>query len=112
VSSLVLSSGETLTYPYLGGLWRRALRNGNWTKLAKARGRIKNTALTVQILQIAFRLLQARRLSIAKAGWKRATIMLNAYAQADGVLSWAPRLRRLLHDPRYVWYLGVLAVNR
>ena len=87
------------------GLFRCAL----W--VAKARGKISNTKLMVQVLRIALKLLANFKSRIGKAGRERAIKMLEAYAKPGGVFSWAPRMREWLHDPRYVWYLGVMEVN-
>jgi len=109
----------------LVGFWRRSLRNGSWRRLnvaerglfrcalwvAKARGKINNMKLMVQVLRIALKILESFQSRIAKAGRMRAMVMFEAYAKPGGVFSWAPRMREWLHDPRYVWYLGVVEVN-
>ena len=87
------------------GLYRCAL----W--VAKARGKITNTKLMVQILRVALKLLEGFQSRITKAGRTRAMMMFEAYAKPGGVFSWAPRMREWLHDPRYVLYLGVMEVN-
>ena len=79
--------------------------------VAKARGKISNMRLMVQILRIALKLLDSTRSRIAKAGSSRAMAMFEAYARPGGVFSWAPQMKGWLHDPRYVWYLGVMEVN-
>lgn len=122
--SVLLRDGDSVTYPWLVGLRRRGLRNGNWRHLdtadralfhcafwvAKVRGKISNTKLMVLILRVALKIVQTVS-RIAKAGKTRATIMLREFAKPGGVFSWAPRVRRWLHDPRYVRYLGVLEVR-
>jgi hypothetical protein len=109
----------------LVGFRRRSIRNHSWSRLsiaerglyrcalwvAKARGKIKNTKLVVQILRVTVRLLESFQSRIVKAGRTRAMAMLEAYAKPGGVFSWAPRMREWLHDPRYVSYLGVMEVN-
>jgi hypothetical protein len=114
-----------VSYDWLVALWRRSLRNGNWTRLslskrglyrcalwiAKARGSIRNMRLMVQVLRIALELLRSFQSRILLAGERRAMIMFESYAKPGGVFSWAPRMREWLHDPRYVLYLGVMAVN-
>jgi hypothetical protein len=106
-------------------LKRRGLRNGGWARLeiaekglfgcalwiAKARNRITNTRLMVQVLRIALKLFKSFQSRIVKAGKARAAIMLEMYARPGGVFSWAPRMREWLHDPKYLMYLGVLEVN-
>ena len=67
--------------------------------------------LMVQVLRIALKILESFQSRIAKAGRMRAMVMFEAYAKPGGVFSWAPRMREWLHDPRYVWYLGVVEVN-
>ena len=122
----LLQNPDSLSHTWLIGYWRRGLRNGNWTMLsiaekglfrcalwvAKARGKISNTRLMVQVLRIALKLLENFKSHIGKAGREKAMMMLEAYAKPGGVFSWAPRMREWLHNPRYVWYLGVLEVNR
>lgn len=79
--------------------------------IAKARGKISNMRLMVQILRIASRLLHSARSRIAEAGSSRAMAMFEAYARPGGVFSWAPQMRQWLRDPRYILYLGVMEVN-
>lgn len=113
---------SSLTYAPLATLWRRSLRNGSWVKLtsskkalyrcalwvAKARGRISNSRLVEQILQIALQL-QRVQSRIVAAGEKKARMMLEAYGKLNGVFSWAPQMREWLLDPTYIVYLGVHA---
>jgi len=121
----VLRRGDSLSYSYLAGCWRRSLRNGNWGRLsiserglfrcalwlARARGKISNMRLMVHVLRIVLKLLESCRGRIQKAGRRRAMQMLGEYAKPGGVFSWAPRLREWLNDARYVRYLGVMEVN-
>ena len=65
----------------------------------------------VQVIRIALKLLKNFQSRILKAGNARAVVMFEEYARPGGVFSWAPRMREWLHDPRYVWYLGVVEVN-
>ena len=122
----LLQDPDSLSYTWLIASWRRSLRTRRWAMLdiaekglfrcalwvAKARGKISNKRLMVQVLRIVLKLLHAPKSRIGKAGRERATMMLEAYAKPGGVFSWAPRMREWLHNPRYVWYLGVLEVNR
>jgi len=122
---MLLQKGNSLSYAWLARFWRRSLRNQNWTGLkiaerglfrcalwlAKARGKISNMRLMVQVLRIALKLLDSSQSRIARAGKRRALMMFEAYAKPGGVFSWAPRMREWLRDPRYVWYLGVMEVN-
>jgi hypothetical protein len=101
------------------------LRNGAWARLeiaerglfrcalwiAKARNKITNTRLMVQILRVALKLLKSFESRIVKVGKARAAIMLEMYARPGGVFTWMPRMREWLHDPKYLMYLGVLEVN-
>jgi len=87
------------------GLYRCAL----W--VAKARGKITNTKLIVEILRVALKLLEGFQSRIVKAGRAKAVKMFEEYSRPGGVFSWVPRMRDWLHDPRYVWYLGVMEVN-
>jgi hypothetical protein len=101
------------------------LRNGGWARLeiaekglfrcalwiAKARNRITNTRLMVQVLRIALKLFKSFQSRIVKAGKARATMMLETYARPGGVFSWAPRMREWLYDPKYIVYLGAMEVN-
>jgi len=124
--TVALQGSDSLTYSSLSELKLRGLRNGGWARLeiaekalfrcalwiAKARNRITNTRLMVQVLRIALKLLKSFQESrIVKAGKARAAIMLEMYARPGGVFSWAPRMREWLHDPKYLMYLGVLEVN-
>jgi hypothetical protein len=67
--------------------------------------------LMVQVLRVALELLRSFQSRIRLAGEKRARMMFEAYSKGGGLFSWAPRMKEWLHDPRYVWYLGVMAVN-
>ena len=103
----------------------RSLRRGSWSRLSiverglfrcalwvtKARGSINNVKLMAQILRIVLKLLKDIRSRIVKAGQRRARLMFETYERPGGVFSWAPWMREWLHDPTYVWYLGVLEVN-
>jgi hypothetical protein len=123
---LVSHSSDSLTYSSLEQLKRRSLINGGWARLeiadrglfrcalwvAKARGRISNTRLIVQLMHVALKMLQSLRGRIDKIGIRRATLMCEEYAKPGGVFSWAPRMREWLHNASYVWYLGVMEVNR
>jgi len=122
--SALLRDGDSVTYPWLVGLRRRGLRNGNWRHLdtadralfhcafwvAKVRGKISNKKLMVQVLRVALKIVQTVS-RIGRAGRTRGSIILREFAKPGGVFSWAPRVRDWLHDRRYVWYLGVLEVN-
>jgi hypothetical protein len=106
-------------------LKRGGLRNGGWARLeiaekalfrcalwiAKARNRITNTRLVVQVLRIALKLLKNFQNRILRAGSVRAVAMLEEYARPGGVFSWAPQMREWLLDRKYIVYLGVLEVN-
>jgi len=119
-------NSDSLSYAWLVNFWRRSLRRRNWSMLsmaekglfrcalwvAKARGRISNTRLIVQVLRIALKLLENFKSRVGKAGRERAMVMLEEYAKPGGVFSWAPQMREWLHNPRYVWYLGVMEVSR
>jgi len=123
---LLQKDTNSLSYRWLVSFWRRSLRSGSWTRLqiaekgllrcalwiAKARGKISNMRLMVQILRIALKLLDSARSRIAKTGRSRAMAMFEAYARPGGVFSWAPQMREWLGDPRYILYLGVMEVNR
>jgi hypothetical protein len=123
--TVALQDSDSLTYSSLSELKRRGLRNGAWARLeiaekglfrcalwiAKARNKITNTRLMVQILRVALKLLKNLEGRIVKAGKARAAMMLEMYARPGGVFTWAPRMREWLHDPTYVQYLGVLEVN-
>ena len=123
--TIELQDSDSLTYSSLNQLKRRGLRNGAWARLeiaekglfrcalwiAKARGKITNTRLMVQILRVALKLLKNFESRIARAGKARAAIMLETYARPGGVFTWAPGMREWLHDPKYLMYLGVLEVN-
>jgi len=117
--------GNSLSYSSLARFWRRCIRNRSWRRLnvaergvyrcalwiAKARNRVTNTKLMVQVLRIVLKLFDVFQSRIFKAGKARAVTMLAEYAQPGGVFSWAPRMREWLHDPKYIMYLGVLEVN-
>jgi len=123
--SLLLRGGDSLTYSSLVGFQRKSMRNRSWRMLsvaerglyrcalwvAKARGKITNTRLMMQILRVALKLLEGFQSRIAKAGRARAMMMFEEYAKPGGVFSWASRMREWLRDPRYLLYLGVLEEN-
>lgn len=79
--------------------------------VAKARGKISNTKLMVQILKIMLKLVEGVRSAILKAGRRRTAAVYEAYGKPLGVFDWAPQVREWLKNARYVWYLGVLEVN-
>jgi hypothetical protein len=120
-----LQDGNTITYPRLVEFRLRGLRNGNWRHLnttdralfrcafwvAKVRGKISNTKLVTQVLEIAVKLVEGVRGAILSVGRRRTGLMLKAYEKPLGVFSWAPQVREWLSDSDYVWYLGVLGVN-
>jgi hypothetical protein len=123
--TVALQGSDSLTYSSLSELKRRGLRNGGWARLeiaekglfrcalwiAKARNRITNTRLIVQVVRIALKLLDSVQSRIAKAGRARAMTMFEEYTKPGGVFSWAPRMREWLQDRKYILYLGVLEVN-
>ena len=123
--TVALQGSDSLTYYTLRQLKLGGLRNGGWARLeiaekglfrcalwiAKARNRITNTRLMVQVIRIALKLFKSFQSRIVKAGKARAAIMFEEYARPGGVFSWAPRMREWLHDPKYILYLGVLEVN-
>lgn len=96
LTTVALQGSTSLTYSTLMQLKRRSLRNGGWARLeiaekglfrcalwiAKARNRITNTRLMVQVLRIALKLFKSFQSRIAKAGKARATMMLQEYARA------------------------------
>jgi len=79
--------------------------------IAKARGKISNMRLMVQVLGIALKLLKTYRSRIVNAGRRRAARIFEEYTKPGGVFSWAPQMREWLCDPGYVRYLGILEVN-
>jgi len=123
---LASQGSDSLTYSSLKRLRRRGLRNGGWARLeiaekglfrcalwiAKARGRITNTRLMVQVMYVALRMLESFRNRIGRVGMRGAGLMREEYARPGGVFSWAPRMHGWLHDASFVWYLGVMEVNR
>lgn len=124
--SMLQAGNGRLTYRCLLTVWRRSLRNGNWSRLevsekalvrcalwvARVRGSICNMRLMVQVLSVLLRLVQSCRSRIVDAGSRRANAMLQEYGKSPhDVFSWIPQLQEWLHDPRYVRYLGILQVN-
>jgi hypothetical protein len=124
----ILKSDQGLTYTRLLEIRRRGLRDGNWAPLrisekalfrcalwvAKARGKISNSRLVVQVKEIALKLLEHMGKignSILRAGRKQAAMILYIYDKPNGVFGWAPQVRQWLSDERYVWYLGVLGLG-
>lgn len=120
-----MQNADSLTYSSLVQFWRRSIRNRSWGILstaeqglyrcalwvAKARSKITNTKLMVQILRIALKLRTSFQSCIVKAGGARAVMMFREYVRRGGVFSWAPRMKEWLHDPKYIMYLGALEVN-
>jgi hypothetical protein len=80
--------------------------------VAKVRGKISNTKLMVQILKIALKLVEGVQGAILSVGRRRTTQMFETYGKPLGVFSWAPQVRKWLNDASFVWYLGVLEVNK
>jgi hypothetical protein len=126
LQNMIHADGGRLTYRCLLAVWRKGLRNGNWSRLdvtekalircalwvARVRGSIWNMRLMVQVLTVLLRLVRNCRSRIADAGNRRAQAMLKAYATGPNtVFRWIPQLREWLRDPRYVCYLGLLEVN-
>ena len=123
--SELLGRGDSITYPCLVGLRRRGLRNGSWGRLesgqralfhcamwiARARGRVCNAKLMVQVLRVAMRLMDSARSKILRLGRSRSASMLANHSKPNGVFAWAPKLREWLNEAGYVWYLGILEVN-
>lgn len=119
-------NSNSIAYSSLKRLRRRGLKSGGWARLeiaekglfrcalwiAKVRGRITNTRLMVQVMHVALRMLESFRNRIGKVGMRRASLMHEEYARPGGVFSWAPRVREWLQDASFVWYLGVMEVNR
>lgn len=64
-----------------------------------------------QVVRVALKLVETVQSRIVKAGKTKAMMMLREYSEPSGVFYWAPELRGWLHDPRYIWYLGVMEVN-
>jgi hypothetical protein len=122
---LFLQDANSLTYSHMVEFRRRSMRNRSWGRLtteerglyrcalwvARARNKITNTRLIMQVLRIALKLLENFRGRIVRAVRTRAVMMYDEYARPGGVFSWAPRMRELLHDRRYILYLGILEVN-
>ena len=120
-SSLYPQSGLSLGYQWLVKVWHRSLRNGGWIKLsstkkalircalwvAKTRGRISNTRLITQVLDLAYQLIESFQTRIAAAGEKRAIMKLHMYSEPGGVFSWAPQVREWLRNANYILYLGI-----
>jgi len=123
---LASHGGDSLTYSSLERLRRIGYRNGGWARLeiaekglfrcalwiAKARGKISNTRLLVQLMHVTLKMLERIRSRIGEVGKRRAAVMCDEYAKPGGVFSWAPRMREWLCDAGFVWYLGVMEVNR
>ena len=123
--TVALQGSDSLTYSTLRQLKERGLRNGGWARLeiaekglfrcalwiAKARNRITNTKLVVEVLRIVLKLFKSFQSRIVKAGKARAAMMLEEYARPGGVFSWAPQMREWLLDRKYIVYLGLLEVN-
>jgi hypothetical protein len=121
----LLQNPDSLSHAWLIDSWRRSLRNRRWAMLdiaekglfrcalwvAKARGKISNKRLVVQVLRIVLKLLHAPKSRITEAGTRRAMAMFEAYGKSGGVFSWAPRMREWLQEPKYILYLGLLEVN-
>jgi hypothetical protein len=127
ILTILHDDGNRLTYRCLVTVWRKGLRNGNWSRLdvsdkslircalwmAKIKGSICNMRLMVQVLSVLLRLVRNRRSRIIDAGNRRAHAMLRTYGEGPkSVFSWVPQLREWLWDAGYIRYLGLLEVNR
>jgi hypothetical protein len=123
---MIHADGGRLTYRCLAAVWRKGLRNGNWSRLdvsekglircalwvARIRGSICNMRLMVQVLSVLLRLVRNCRSRIVDAGNRRAHAILQAYGQGPkSVFSWVPQLKEWLRDAGYISYLGLLEVN-
>jgi hypothetical protein len=79
--------------------------------VAKFNGKIRNTQLAAQVLDIVLKLTESFRSHVIEAGRRRAARMATSFGKPNSILNWVPRLRGWLTDPNYLIYLGILEIN-
>ena len=118
------SKNRRLDHESLRFYMRAGLRRGTWARLgvvekalyrcglwvAKARGTISSTKLSVRILGIVTKLMTTIKTRIYALGLARARALWNSYLSA-GVFEWAPQAKAQLSRAEYITYLGVMELN-
>jgi hypothetical protein len=103
---------------------RRGLRRGTWAALdtvekalyrcalwvAKVRGRIASSKLSVSIIGIITKLVTTAGARIYRLGLARAHALWNCYTSA-GVFEWAAEVKVSFSRPEYIMYLGVMQLQ-
>jgi len=96
------------TWARLGAVEKALYRCGLW--VAKARGTISSTKLSVNILRIITKLMATIKTRIYALGLARARALWSNYISA-GVFDWAPEAKVQFFCIEYVTYLGVMELN-
>lgn len=113
-----------LSYGALRSFQLRGMRNGNWRLLdslqrgfyracmayAKLRRAIVSPKLTGLLGDLIGKLGSTMRVKALEAGREEVERTVPIYVRS-GVFSWAPQLRRWLHDKAYLLWLGFTKLN-
>jgi hypothetical protein len=96
------------TWARLGAVQKALYRCGLW--VAKTRGTISSTKLSVRILSIITKLMTTIKTRIYAIGLARARALWSNYISA-GVFEWAPETKAQFSRVEYITYLGVMELN-
>jgi hypothetical protein len=96
------------TWARLGAVQKALYRCGLW--VAKTRGTISSTKLSVSILSIISKLMTTIKTRIYAMGVARARALWSNYISA-GVFDWAPEAKAQFSRVEYVMYLGIMELN-
>ena len=96
------------TWARLSAVEKALYRCGLW--VAKVRGTISSTKLSVNILGIITKLMATIKTRIYALGLARARALWSNYKSA-GVFEWAPEAKAQFSRIEYVTYLGVMELN-
>jgi hypothetical protein len=124
MSQPVLLKNRRLDHESLRLYMKGGMRRGTWATLdtvekalyrcalwvAKVRGKIASSKLSVSILGIITKLLTTAGTRIYALGLARARSIWSNYMSA-GVFDWAPEAKAQFFRVEYVTYLGVMELN-
>ena len=96
------------TWARLSAVEKALYRCGLW--VAKVRGAISSTKLSVNILAIITKLMATIKTRIYALGLARARALWSNYKSAE-VFQWAPEAKAQFSRIEYVTYLGVMELN-
>lgn len=123
-SQPVLLRNRRLDHESLRFYMKRGLRQGTWAALdtvekalyrcalwvAKVRGRIASSKLSMSILGIISKLVITAGTRVYTLGRARAHALWNCYISA-GVFEWAPEVKASFARRDYIMYLGVMELR-